>query len=89
LSKRVDANQPEIVAALRKAGAQVIDLHEVGRGCPDILVAFRGVLYLMEIKSWRGGFTKPEKEWWNKWTVDGTACVVRSVNDALSVIGAI
>ncbi len=49
-SKRVDRNQPEIVAALRAVGATVQHLHTVGAGCPDILVGFRGVNVLLELK---------------------------------------
>ncbi len=62
--KRVDANQKVIVAALEDAGATVTHLHEVGKGCPDILVGYgkqehetllevvytEGSNYLMEIK---------------------------------------
>ena len=47
---RVDANQPVIVAALRAIGATVQHLHAVGQGCPDILVGYDGVNFLMEIK---------------------------------------
>ena len=35
---RTDANQAEIVAALRGVGASVQPLHAVGQGCPDLLV---------------------------------------------------
>lgn len=37
MRKRTDANHKEIVKALRDAGISVIDLHEVGKDCPDIL----------------------------------------------------
>ena len=46
----VDANQSEIVAALRKAGVTVTPLHQVGGGCPDLLCGFRGVNTLLEVK---------------------------------------
>lgn len=47
---KVDANQPAIVAALRKIGAEVTPLHTVGNGCPDLLVSHRGRWYLLEVK---------------------------------------
>ena len=48
---KIDANQNEIVNALRKAGCSVQILSSVGKGCPDILVASpSGFLVLMEIK---------------------------------------
>ena len=51
MPKRVDMNQPEIVADLRGIGATVQHLHMVGKGCPDILVGFRGNNWLFEIKT--------------------------------------
>ena len=50
MAARVDANHAAIVAALRKIGALVTDLSGVGRGVPDILVWFRGLWSLLEIK---------------------------------------
>lgn len=47
---KVDKNQPEIVAALRKAGCSVQPLHGVGEGCPDLLVAKMNQNWLMEVK---------------------------------------
>jgi len=60
-AKRSDANQPEIVAALRAAGRYVIDLHEVGKGVPDLLVICTdGRLVLLEVKTPGGKLTKDE-----------------------------
>jgi Holliday junction resolvase len=56
---RIDANQPEIVKALRKAGANVLSLASVGDGCPDLLVARGGRMILMEIKD---GTRKPSEQ---------------------------
>jgi hypothetical protein len=47
---RIDANQPAIVADLRKAGCTVQILSAVGHGCPDILVGYHLRNYLFEIK---------------------------------------
>lgn len=85
----IDANQPEIVDALRKAGASVAHLHGVGMGCPDILVGFRGANILMEIKD---GSKVPsarklnamQAEWHKLW--QGQACVVNSAEEALAVL---
>lgn len=85
MPKRTDANQAEIVAALRDIpGCFVADLHEVGRGCPDLLVGFRGVNYLMEVKSARGKLTGDEQRWQNFWPAP--VHIVRSVEDALEVV---
>lgn len=49
---RVDANQPEIVKALRAYGCSVQHLHTVGTGVPDLLIghphSYR--LGLLEVK---------------------------------------
>jgi len=53
--RKVDANQAEIVAALRQIGCSVLDLSAVGGGCPDLLVGRLGASgrgnLLVEIKS--------------------------------------
>ena len=46
----MDANQGEIVAALRKIGAAVTPLHAVGNGVADLLVSFRQRWFLFEVK---------------------------------------
>ena len=46
---RVDGNQTAIVAALRKAGCNVLSLAAIGRGCPDLLVHRAGLIYLILI----------------------------------------
>lgn len=45
---RRDGNEPEIVAALRAAGASVSALN--GDGIPDLLVGYRGETFLLEVK---------------------------------------
>lgn len=56
---KIDANQPEIVAALRKAGCTVQHLHAVGKGCPDLLCAVNGETFLIEVKD---GAKPPSKQ---------------------------
>ncbi len=46
----VDANQPEIVEAIRKMGCSVQHLHTIGQGCPDLLIGISGKNILAEIK---------------------------------------
>ena len=86
---KVDTNQPEIVAALRAIGATVQHLHTVGKGCPDILVGYRGVNYLLEIKDGskppsKRRLTKDEAEWIGRWR--GQVQVVKSVIEAVEVV---
>lgn len=62
---RTDANQTEIVAALRGIGAHVQSLADVGKGCPDLLVSFRGAWFVFELKSPGGKLTDDERDWHN------------------------
>jgi hypothetical protein len=89
---RIDANQTQIVSALRSVGASVELLSAVGKGCPDLLVGYRGVNLLMEIKDGK----KPPSErkltsdqivWHREWK--GVVTVVNSVDEALFAIGVI
>lgn len=88
---KVDANQPEIVAALRSAGATVQPLHSVGQGCPDLLVGYRGQTYAIEVKDGRKPpsarkLTPAQEDWHGAWK--GHVAVVSSVDEALAAIGA-
>ncbi len=87
---RVDDNQAEVVAALRKAGATVQSLAEVGRGCPDLLVGFAGKTSLMEIKDGSKvasarKLTPAQQVWHGAWT-GGTLSVVSDIESALRVL---
>lgn len=88
---KVDANQAEIVAALRGIGATVQPLHMVGQGCPDILVGWQGDNYLLEIKRpdvdvTHRQLTAAERVWHQDWR--GQVRVVYTVDDALDAVGA-
>lgn len=50
-ASRIDENQPEIVQALRKAGAEVTPLYRVGGGVSDLLVSWRQRWFLLEVKN--------------------------------------
>ena len=51
-AKRVDSNQKEVVAELRKylPEATVRDLSGAGFGIPDLLIGWQGINFLFEIK---------------------------------------
>jgi hypothetical protein len=82
---RRDANQAEIVAALEAAGASVLDLADMGRGCPDLLVGYAGHAWLMEVKTATGKLTPDEIAFARGW--HGQVHVVHSAEEALAVIG--
>lgn len=84
---KVDQNQEQIVSALRAAGASVQSLAPIGKGCPDILAAFRNRMFMMEIKRDKGKPNEMQKRWHIGW--NAPVYVVRSPDEALKVIGAI
>ena len=91
LKAKVDGNQADIVEALRSAGATVQHLHQLGQGCPDLLIGFRDRNYLLEIKDGRLSpsrrrLTAQEADWARAWR--GQVTVVESVQEALGAIGA-
>ena len=85
-----DRNQAEIVAAYRMVGASVQPLHSVGKGCPDLVVGYRGVNYMIEAKD---GMKTPSQRvltpdqvaWHRDWR--GQVVTVKSVREALEAIG--
>ena len=92
IAARTDANQQEIVDALRSAGASVECLHAAGKGVPDLLVAYYGrcqcsnsVTMLMEVKMPDGTLNPRQKKWHAEWR--GQVAIVRSVEEALALIG--
>jgi len=83
-ASRVDENQAEIVRDLRAAGVSVTLLHPVGHGCPDLLCGFRGMNYLLEVKSDGGRLTPAQHAWHDTWR--GQAAVVRNSEEAYKVL---
>ena len=84
MPKRVDANQAEIVQALRGIGATVQHLHMVGKGCPDIMCGYRGHVWLYEIKTKSGKLTDDEKRWHDEWR--GRVFVIRNAQQAIDMM---
>jgi len=93
---RRDPCEAPIVEALRKVGASVAFLD--GKGLPDLLVGFRGELYLLECKQplgVKGGKSKdgqhltPDQEAWHAQWKGRPPAIVRTVEEALRAIGAV
>jgi len=88
-----DANHHEVVEAMQKAGASVIDMSHVGRGFPDLIVGFQSQTILMEIKNpktayGRKGLNKNQLKWKEQW-IGGAYCVVDGPEAALRMIGVV
>ena len=86
---RKDANHDDIVRFLRDAGATVQTLHQVGKGCPDVLVGWRGANLLLEIKDGskppsKRQLTPDEGEWHDRWR--GQVAIVKSEDDVWKLL---
>jgi len=87
-----DVNEPEIIEALRKLPRCSVQQLS-GKGVPDLLISYRNVLFLMEVKlplSKRGGdshsvLTADQEAWHREWL--GEVHIVRSIEDAFKVLG--
>lgn len=87
---KVDANQSEIVTALRQAGCTVHVTSAAGAGFPDIVVGHRGANFLLEIKDGRKipsqqKLTSDQIEFHRDWR--GQVVVVNSVEAAFAAVG--
>ena len=67
--RKPDANQREIVAALRAAGYAVQVLHHVGDGFPDLLAAnpLDKLNILIEVKATGQSLTPSESRFFSEW----------------------
>jgi Holliday junction resolvase len=86
---RIDANQEQIVAALRAMGATVRIVTQ-GNGLPDLLVGFRGMTILMEVKDGQKvpsarKLTSAEQKFFDEWS-GGIVAIVNSVDEAIDLL---
>lgn len=87
---KADANQREVVAALRAVGCSVSSLHRVGDGVPDLLVGYRGHTLLIEVKDGTkppsARMLTPDQLAWHAAWRGGPLAVVDGVEAALRVV---
>lgn len=90
-----DANEPEIIDALKRVGATVEPI-VTGEGVPDLLVGFREQNFLIEVKplpvkgevfASKVQLNPTQVKWHKAWK--GQKAVARTPEEALIVIGAI
>jgi len=83
--KKVDNNQLEIVKTFKSMGATVLNLSAVGKGCPDLLIGYKGISVLVEIKSKTGKFTEPQLKFMKQWR-GGAVNRIDSIDGAIRLI---
>ena len=82
---KVDLGQAEIVSALRKCGISVHSTAALGKGFPDLIAADSKQVWLIEVKGPKGKLTDDQVAFIATWR--GPVHVVRSVDDALRIVG--
>lgn len=82
--KRTDANQQEIMDALRAVGYCVYDTHEIGGGFPDIVVGYDNQSILVEVKMPGKKLNEKEEKFFKYWT--GSKLIVFGPEDAVTKI---
>lgn len=88
--KRTDRNHAEIINALRKIpNLSVFSTHEVGKGFPDIVIGYKGVNYLIEIKDGNKPpsarkLTDAELQFHSNWK--GQIKIVNNLNEVLNLL---
>lgn len=84
---KTDNNHAFIRDQLRKNGRAVWDCSKFGEGFPDLVVGYRGSIFLMEIKSEDGTLTAMQTRAINKWEADGgePVLVVYELDEAITM----
>lgn len=88
--RKTDANQADIVKALRKLPKlSVFSTHIVGKGFPDIVVGYKGINYLFEIKDGAKPkssqkLTTGEVKFHSEW--NGQIDIITNIDDALNIL---
>ncbi len=88
--RKVDSNQAAIVEDLRKMGISVLILSGVGQGCPDLLLGYRGINLLYEVKNLEGRgkvLTDAEQDFFDCWR--GQVDIITDTNDAIALLRSI
>lgn len=89
---KVDDNHSQIVQVFRKLGCTVQSLATIGRGVPDLIVARRGNLVLVEVKDGKKcpshrKLTADEQQWQKNWK--SPVYLVETVEQAAALINTV
>lgn len=87
----LDGNQNIIVQALTALGCEVFSCAALGCGFPDLIIGYRGLNILLEVKDGslkpsRQVLTDDQKVWHKRWKRAGQVRVVLSAPDAIDYV---
>lgn len=84
-ARRVDGNHQEIVQALRERYINVVDLSQLGKGVPDLLISSPSDMWLAELKTANGKLTPSQVDFLTRWK--GKPVIIgRSVDEILKAM---
>ena len=84
---KVDANQQDIMQALKRCGCSVQSLHTVGKGVPDLLVGIDGKQNLLvEVKATPTDKLNAMQTTWHKAWLGPPVYVVRTRSDVVDIL---
>jgi hypothetical protein len=81
---RLDANHKEVALAFEDLGCAVQSLAYLGGGVPDLLVACRGVTWVVEVKVPGAAETYQQREWAARW--QGRRVIASDLDDVISIV---
>lgn len=80
-NKKVDGNQSEIITQAKQLNISVQSLHQLGKGCPDVLFGYGGINIFAEIKDGNNDLNEQQIEFHSNW--QGQICTIRNIDDLL------
>jgi rhamnose utilization protein RhaD (predicted bifunctional aldolase and dehydrogenase) len=82
---KIDANHEQITKTIRNMGATVQSIASVGRGCPDVVIGYRGRNFLAEYKpNEKAKLRETQIKWHQNWK--GQVMRLNSVDEAIKWI---
>lgn len=88
--RKTDLNHKELIDKIRKIpNISVFSTHTIGKGFPDIVVGYKGLNYLIEIKDGskyksQKKLTESELKFHNSWK--GQVSIAENIDDVLKLI---
>ena len=80
LRGRTDANQKALRTHAEALGASFVSLANLGEGCSDAMLGWRGETFLVEFKTEKGYLTEQQRQFNRRWQ-GGKVHVVRTEAD--------
>jgi hypothetical protein len=84
-NRRTDANQQKVIDRFRLLGASCFATSRVGFSFPDLVIGYRGMTGLVEVKRPKGKLSPGQKRFSDEWR-GGTVFVAWSEDDCAGIL---